>query len=625
MGVILSVHQALKGIGARTLFKDLSFGLHQGSRVGLVGPNGAGKSTLLKILAGLDRVDSGNVVWANRVHVEYVSQNPEFSPGLTLEDFLFKGSRASLEDPKSAALMWESFARLNMTDFDLSKPFSDLSGGARKKAQIVRAFLNEPQVLLMDEPTNHLDVESIMWLEDFMKARSGLTLLIVSHDRLFLQNVVNEIIELNPQYKEGYIRTSGGYAEYIELQAETVRSQQVQQQRRQNDLRRETAWLRRGAKARQTKQSARINSAMELKEEVEYLRGLNRSREIELDLQTGSRTPKKLIEVENLTIARNGNVLVEGLDLIISRRTRLGLLGRNGGGKSSLIHTLLGDSSPGLEIVSGSVKRFDELKVSYFEQHRSGLEQNKTLLQNVCPDGDYVHVRGQAVFGKSYLDRFNFRRDQHDLKVKELSGGEQNRLLIAKLMTQEAQLMVLDEPTNDLDFQTLESLRVALSEFDGAIILVSHDRAFLDEVCDEILYFPTEEEGHHQLTRFSGFLQWQEWKLSGQALEKKPNPPSTPSNTAGSSSAPSSGGSANSAVVKSGKKLSYKEQREYETIEAVIATKDETLTQLKTKIESPEVVSNPRDLMELSQKIHDLEKEVEELYARWQYLENKVQ
>lgn len=637
MGVILSVHQADKSIGARNLFHDLSFGLQEGARVGLVGPNGSGKSTLLKILAGLDAVDQGQVIWSKHIHVEYVSQNPDFHPSATLEDFLFKGRPVSLEDPKTSALMWESFSRLNVSDIDLSRPFSDLSGGARKKAQIVRAFLTEPHVLLMDEPTNHLDVESIMWLEDFLRGRSNLTLLLVSHDRLFLQNVVSEIIELNPSYKEGYIRSSGGYAEYLELKGETVRSQQVQQQRRQNDLRRETAWLRRGAKARQTKQSARIHSVQDLQVEVETLRSLNRNREIEIDLQTASRTPKKLIEAENLSISRSSHVLVRDLNLLIHRRTRLGLLGRNGSGKSSLIQTLLKNSvtdtkgREGLEINSGNIKSFEDLQVSYFEQHRSSLDQNTTLLRNICPEGDYVHVKGQAVFGKSYLDRFNFRRDQHDLKVRELSGGEQNRLLIAKLMTQESQLMVLDEPTNDLDFETLESLKNALLDFDGAILLVSHDRAFLDEVCDDILYFPSEsdqeESGH--LLRFSGFLQWQDWYMSrhevgvGDRKLKSKNI----SDSVGriDESQDSTSKSAETALsVKPVKKLSYMEQREYDSIEQVIAEKEELLTDLQGKLDSPEVVSDHNKIVELSQQIIKLEQEIESMYARWQYLENKT-
>lgn len=618
MGVILSVHQAQKSIGARTLFQKLSFGLQEGSRVGLVGPNGAGKSTLLKILAGQDKADSGQIVWSKSARIEYVSQNPEFNDKYTLEDFLFKGRGISMEDPKTATLMWESFSRLSVDYVDLEKPFKEFSGGARKKAQIVRAFLTEPDVLLMDEPTNHLDVESIMWLEDFLKTRQQLTLFLISHDRLFLQNVVSEIIELNPQYKEGYIRSAGGYAEYVELKDATVAAQKVQQQRRENDLRRETEWLRRGAKARQTKQTARQNAAYELQDEVANLKSLNRSREVEIDYATGSRTPKKLIEADNVTLARGEKILVKDLTLLIHRRTRIGIMGRNGSGKSSLIEALLNSDSPSSpQVVNGTIKRFEDLKVSYFEQHRSTLNRNKTLLQNICPDGDYVHVKGQPIFGKSYSDRFNFRRDQHDLKVHELSGGEQNRLLIAIMMTQEAQLMVLDEPTNDLDFETLESLRVALLEFDGAIILVSHDRAFLDEVCDEILYFPEDEKADHHLIKFAGFLQWQDWKLAGGIIEE---PKATKTNTSSGATTPTS-----SDANKSKQKLSYKEQREYEQIESVVLAKEAELEVLKKQLESPDVISNAKKLVEISQQCASAEKDIESLYARWEELESKAQ
>ncbi|MFN8789978.1 MAG: ABC-F family ATP-binding cassette domain-containing protein [Bdellovibrionales bacterium] len=615
MSVILSVSDAEKSLGARTLFQALSFGLDEGARVGLVGPNGSGKSTLLKILAGRDNLDRGHVVWSKRVHVEYVEQSPNPRPEISLEDFLFEGSRVRIEDPRTAALMWESFSRLNVTGLDLSQKFNDLSGGTRKKAQIVRAILNEPQVLLMDEPTNHLDIESIMWVEDFLKSRTGMTLLLISHDRLFLQNVVSEILELNPQYREGYIRSRGGYAEYLELKDETARTQRVHQQRRENDLRRETAWLRRGAIARQTKQSARQQAAAELSTEVETLKSLNRNRDLEIELKSSSRSPQKLVELENVTLSRGDQVLVKGLNLMLHRRTRLGLLGRNGSGKSSLIQALLRIQTQGLEISAGKIRRYEDLKVSYFEQHRSHLNPEKTLLRSVCPEGDYVHVRGQPIFAKSYLDRFQFRRDQHDLKVKELSGGEQNRLVMAMMMTQEAQLMVLDEPTNDLDFDTLESLRKALVEFDGAMVLVSHDRAFLDEVCDEILYFPEERESVGQLVKFQSFLQWQDWKLKAAGSVTSTARKSQDSESAVSKSPTS--------PETRPRKLSYLEQREYDQIEGVILDAETQLASLQLELEKPETVSDSTKLVQLTQEYQTLSAKIEQLYARWQYFESK--
>lgn len=610
---ILSVHKAQKSIGSRTLFEGLSFGLCAGVKTGLVGPNGAGKSTLMRCLAGLDKLDSGSLVWSQNTRLQYVSQSPQFKPNETLGDFLFKNQGLDAEDPELSAKMWEFFSRLNLDEYDLEKKMTALSGGGQKKVQIIRAFLTDPQVLLMDEPTNHLDVESIMWLEDFLKSRPSMTYILISHDRLFLQNVVNEMIELNPKYRDGFIRTQGGYAEYKELKAETERAQNVQQQRMQNDVQRETAWLRRGAKARQTKQTARINSAEQMQQDLEILKSLNRSRAVAIEMSTTTRSPKKLIEVENLSLSRPqiDRVFFEKLDLLIHRHTRLGLIGKNGSGKSSLIQSLVGEAPypGGLTLVTGSVKKYEDLQINQFEQNRSSLLLDKTLLQNICPEGDYVFVKGQPIFGKSYLDKFRFQRNQHDLKVKELSGGEQNRLLIALMMTKNCQLMILDEPTNDLDFETLDSLKTALEEFEGAIILVSHDRAFLDEVCTEILYFPTSEEGT-ELVRFSSFLQWQDWRTESAAQLKKKNKEAQSSN-----STSNGGGSKKS-------KISFHEQRELDQMEELVLSKETKLIELREQLESPEVVSNSKRLLEVSQSISQLEDEVEKLYIRWQHLES---
>lgn len=610
MSALLSVYQATKSIGSRTLFEGLSFGLQRGSQVGLVGPNGAGKSTLLRCLAGIEKLEAGSIVWSQNTEIQYVAQNPQIQKDQSLEQFLFSPEQMEDVDPSKLAKMWELFSKFNVSETDFSRKMDELSGGNQKKIQIIRALMKAPQVLLMDEPTNHLDVESIMWLENYLASQSNLTFLIISHDRLFLQNVVKEVIEINPRYRDGYIRSSGGYAEYLELKGNTQSTLQVQEQRLKNDLTRETAWLRRGAKARQTKQSARIQSAEQLKDDVELLKGLNRSRQIEMEMSTGARSPKKLIEVENLTLARPGRerALFKNLNLLIHRHTRLGLLGQNGSGKSSLIEALVSENpnSKDLIIESGRIKRYEDLVINRFEQDRSSLQMEKTLHQNICPEGDYVFVKGEPIFGKSYLDRFRFQRNQHDLKVKELSGGEQNRLLIAQMMTKNSHLMILDEPTNDLDFETLSSLKTALQEFEGALILVSHDRAFLDEVCTEILYFPLENEGE-ELIRFASFLQWQDWRNSQTPAAKKREAEER----------------AQASASKPKIKLSYKEQREFEQIESVILEKEGLLESLKKEMESPEASVQSAKLLEFSQKIASLQSEVEGLYLRWQELEKK--
>jgi ABC transport system ATP-binding/permease protein len=608
MSIVFNAHKIKKSIGPRMLFQGITFGIESGSRIGLVGPNGAGKSTLLKCMAGLDETDDGDMVWTSQVKRSYITQSPVYRDDQSLKDFLVSGLTAlEIKDFDSSELtydLWELISKLNLQETDLEKKFVELSGGGQKKAQIIRALLSKPDFLLMDEPTNHLDVDSIMWVEDYLRNRQDIGYIIVTHDRLFLENTVDEILEINPTFKDGYIRSRGGYAEYIEQRNEYVRAQNVQQQRRQNDLRTELAWLRRGAIARLKKQQARQNSAHELIAEVDNLKTLNRSRKIDIEMKTSGKSPKKLVEINHLNVSRNSKKLITDLNFLIHKNTRLGLLGANGSGKSTLIQLILDSEklTGGLEY-TGEIKKYDDIKVNYFEQNRKSLNPNASVLKNICPDGDYVHVHGKPVHVRGYLDRFGFRHDQHDLKVKEISGGEQNRLLLAILMTQECQLLILDEPTNDLDFQTLDSLKETLDQFDGAIILVSHDRAFLDEVCNEVLYF-SQEKNDNELIRFVSFLQWQDWiseKKKAEVIAAK-NASKNPKKTA---------------------RLSYKEEREYGIIEESIAKKESDVDKLKADLSNEDVTSNAKKLLEITTQIGALEIEIEKSYQRWQVLEDK--
>ncbi len=606
MANLISVQNLEKSYGDRRLFKEISFGLSDKSRVGLVGPNGAGKSTLMKILAGQESPDKGDVVRSRGLKVAYLSQNPQFQSEF-IDDEL--GRENSAISAKSATWLLQLGAVELLENLEIQK----LSGGQKKKLALVRELIQEPDLLLLDEPTNHLDVESIMALEEILNAQSALTLLVVTHDRLFLQNVVDTIIDLDPRYQNGYLKSSGGYAEYLESREIILADQVSREATRANYLRREVEWLHRGAQARQTKQKARQESAYNLMDEVKELRTLNRSRKLGVDLSTGGFAAQKLIEAKNVSLSYGEQVLFQDFSILIKPKSRVAFLAKNGRGKSSLIKALLGI----IQANSGSIYTAEKLSYNYFEQNRDILHLEKTLLQNVSPNGDYVHLNGQPIFAKSYLDRFHFRREQHDLAVKYLSGGEQSRLLIAKMMLLSAPVLVLDEPTNDLDIETLDTLRDALQDFEGALILVSHDRFFIEEVCDTIIAWPEPEDllpgetlGH--LIRFESILQWQSWKLDRQQKRNQLN-----------LELPKSKGrdGSESGSQKTKTKLTYKEKLELESMEENILKMEAEAQELEARLAT--LSSDPAQLAKVSMELAEKNDRIYTSYDRWAELTEK--
>ncbi|HVK61861.1 MAG TPA: ABC-F family ATP-binding cassette domain-containing protein, partial [Bdellovibrionales bacterium] len=481
-----------------------------------------------------------------------------------------------------------------------------LSGGWKKRVAMARALVTNPDLLLLDEPTNHLDVHGIEWLENFISEARFATITI-THDRLFLQRVANRIFDLDPRYKDGLLVVNGEYLQYLETRDELMRSQERREVVLKNTLRRETEWLRRGAKARTTKQTARIKRAGDLDSEVDDLTERNQKRRVQIDFQEAERNPQRLIEAKQITKSFTGpdgvkRTLFENLDLILTPKTRLGLLGGNGCGKSTLIRCLLGKE----KVDSGEVKQSEKIEVGYFEQHRDTIDPNKTLLQNIVDEGDYVSFRGQYIFARSYLDRFLFRTEQHDMPVRKLSGGEQARLRVAQMMLTPANILVLDEPTNDLDMATMAVLEEVLSDFKGAVILVSHDRYFLDQVSNRILAFDKDETGSPSLTEFSSFEQWESWReenarqIAAKAAAEKAE-----------------------LKAKSGskKKLTYKDKLEFEGMEAKIHGLEAKLGELQAEAADPANASKASKLTELYSEISKLQGEIERLYARWAELE----
>lgn len=613
MAILVNVHQISKSFGVRPLFEGLSFSVESQDRIGLIGPNGSGKSTLLKILAGLEKPDSGVCSVQRGLKVSYLAQVPTFQEDATIMSTLLEGA----EDPddwESMALAHEWISRLSDGEkIDENQRVQSLSGGWKKKLALAREILKKPDLLLLDEPTNHLDVPSIQWLEDFL-AQASFATVTITHDRQFLQQVSNRIVELDRKNAGGILSVKGDYVKYLELKESLMSAQALAETKLKNTLRRETEWLKRGAKARTTKQQARIQRHGELSAEVEELEYRNQSKEVRFDFQGTEKSPKKLIEAKGISKAFGDGIVVPKFDLVVGPKSRIGLLGKNGSGKTTLLKMLVGEETPD----RGEVIFSDQVKIVWFEQNREALDPDATVVDTLCPRGDSVIFRGAKVHIKGYLDRFLFTPTQMEMKVGKLSGGEQSRLLIAKLMLQEANVLVLDEPTNDLDIATLDVLEEVLRDFSGAVLLVSHDRYFLDQVAKEIYAF---EDGN--ILTFHGVQQWESWKLSAssatstnQNKKKAATPPSNPTEEVKNETPINKGAK---------KKLSYKEQFELEQMEEKIQKAEQALALATEESAKPEYASQASKLQTLTAELQRCQEEVDKLYARWQELEKKLE
>jgi len=600
---IISVRELSHRFGARPLFEGVSFTLSEGERAGMIGPNGAGKSTLLKILAGAVAPDRGEVIRRGGIKVAYVPQIPALS-GATVRDAVLAGlghERARSFEDDARVAEW-----LNRLELEPEARIDRLSGGWQKRVAFGRALVAEPELLLLDEPTNHLDVEGILWLERTL-ANAAFATLTVTHDRLFLQRVSTRILELSPRNAGGLLDVAGDYAAYVEQKAEAMAAQEKREEKLKNTLRRETEWLRRGAAARSTKQRARIQRAGALADEVGGLTERNRADVAALDFQSSDSNEnrrRRLIEARGVAKRQADRTLFENVDLLVTPKSRIGLIGPNGCGKTTLLRVLLGREAP----TSGEVVTADALNVAYFEQNRAELDPEASLADSACPDGDYVHFRGSHLHRHGYLERFLFRAEQMNQPVKSLSGGEQSRLMIARLMLTTANVLVLDEPTNDLDLATLGVLEEALASFDGAVLLVTHDRYFLDQVTTELVAFHTRPGEEGRVTKLAGLEQWEAW-YEGQ-VAPRPRPASgAPKELAAPAKPPAK------------KKLSFKDQRDFDGIEARITTAEEKLRALEAECALPHVVSNAPRLVELGSEMAAARGEIDRLYARWAELD----
>ncbi|HVV48653.1 MAG TPA: ABC-F family ATP-binding cassette domain-containing protein, partial [Polyangia bacterium] len=613
MGILLSVQDLSAAFGARPLFEGVSFTVEEGERIGLIGPNGAGKSTLLRILADDLGPDRGNVSRRRGLRVSRLAQVPRFSPGATVRTSIEEGlpgaslGAAADHDGAGAEAVRSVMASLGLdgraeAGVAPEAPIAALSGGWQKRVALARELARQPDLLLLDEPTNHLDVEAIELLETLL-ARAPFATITITHDRVFLQRVATRILELDRRNAGGLLSVAGDYAAYTRAKSEQMHAQERREVVLRNTLRRETEWLRRGAAARTTKQDARIQRAGALADEVKELGRRNQTRTAGLDFQAAERRPRRLIEARGLGQRYGGRTIFRDVDLFLGPGTRLGLLGANGCGKSTLIRLLLGVEAP----TEGTVLRADGLQVAYFQQTREALDPARTLAEALSPDGDHVTVRGARVHVRGYLERFLFEPEQMNTPVGRLSGGEQSRLLLAALMLREAQILVLDEPTNDLDLPTLAVLEEALTGFDGAVLLVTHDRYFLDQVATSILAFDPPAAA---VIPFADVAQWEGWRAERLAAARQAAAPRAPEAAA----RPQPPGR---------RKLSYQDQREYDAIEATIAGAESALREAIADSERPEHAADAARLVELLAAVDARRAEVDRLYARWAELEAK--
>jgi len=595
---IINAQGISKAFGAVILFQNVSFTVSERDSIGVIGPNGAGKSTLLRILAGELETDSGEVAVRRLTRLSYVEQESRFEPGETVRSVLQKAlQRIGVPETDHEARIGETLGRAGFAEFDAAA--ASLSGGWQKRLAIAEGLVQHPDILLLDEPTNHLDIAGIEWLEALL-TNAAFACVTISHDRYFLENVANEVAELNRAYPDGLLRVKGNYSEFLEKKEEYLHAQAKHQDALENRVQTEIEWLRRGPKARTTKSKARIDKANEMIGKLADLKTRSRQETTQIDFSATERQTKRLLELEGLSYSVAGRQLFREIDFTITNGMRVGLVGPNGSGKTTMLRLLQGELAP----EAGTVRRAPTLQIICFDQTRV-LDPAITLRRALAPDSDAVVYQDRVIHVASWASRFLFTGEQLNQPVGRLSGGERARLLIARLMLQPADVLLLDEPTNDLDIPTLEILEESLLEYRGALVLVTHDRYMLDRISTTVLGF----DGRGGAERFADYSQWETWMAESQtpkepARAEKPKP-------------------AEPSVV-ARKKLSYMEAREYSTIEQRLAQAEELLQARRAALEDPAIASDGPRILVAQAELNEAQKEVDQLYERWHVLGEKA-
>ena len=625
---LMTLENISKSYSEKILLKDISLGINEGEKIGIIGVNGTGKSTLLKIIAGVEVPDDGTIIKANRVRVEYLPQNPDYNEDFTVLQQVFKGASnemkllleyeetltaisnnyddnlnnklISLQEKIDALNLWDLeseakavLTKLGITNFN--QKVKELSGGQRKRVSLASALITPCELLILDEPTNHLDNDTIDYLEEYLNSRRG-SLIMITHDRYFLDRVSNRIIELDKGRLFSY---DGNYSTFLEKKMERLALEASMEEKRQNLIRKELAWVKRGAKARTTKQKARLQRFDELVNKDTY------TPDEKMDISVGStRLGKKIIEIHHISKKFDNKVLIDDLDYTIARTDRIGIIGKNGMGKSTLIKILNGEILPD----SGHVEIGETVKIGCFSQDDSHMHPDMRAIDYVKEASDYIETAdGTKISASQMCEKFLFNSTMQYSFIGNLSGGERRRLHLLRTLMLAPNVLLLDEPTNDLDIATLNILEDYLDEFNGIVITVSHDRYFLDRICNKIFAY----EGVGKIHIFTGNYSDYSIYREIQGIEFKEDVKESYEKTPSKKEKP-----------KPSKKLkfTYNEQREFETI-------DSDIEKLEHKIESLESdsIKFATDFVKLQEILNEkanAEAELEHKYERWEYLNN---
>lgn len=587
---VLNLEHISKIYGEKTIFDDVSFGIHEGDKIGVIGINGTGKTTLLKMIAGLEEPDEGQIITQNGLRVTYLPQNPEFPEGAAVLSYVTGGRKTQDWNAESDAKT--VLTRLSVFDFD--EPIAHLSGGQKKRIALARTLVEPADVLILDEPTNHLDNEMAAWLEEYLNKFRGIVIM-VTHDRYFLDRVTNKILEISHGKLYSY---TANYSEFLELKAQREEMEQASERKRQSVLRMELEWAGRGCRARSTKQRARLERLEALKNGKAPVQDAR----VELD-SVETRMGRKTIELHHINKRYGERVLIDDFDYIVLKNQRLGIIGPNGCGKTTLMKIITGNLQPD----SGEVEIGDTVKIGYFAQEAVEMEDGQKVIDYIKDTSEYVLTREGRITASQMLERFLFDPAMQYTPIGKLSGGEKRRLYLLKVLMEAPNVLILDEPTNDLDIPTLTILEDYLNSFIGIVIAVSHDRYFLDHMAERIFAF----EGEGTLVQYEGgYTDYLEAVQRAEGDGQKT-------------------GSLKGGAKKTEKKewkqnqpaklrFTFKEQREYDTIDGEIAALEERIEKLESDIGAN--ATNSARLSELLEQKGQAEQELEEKMERWVYL-----